>query len=176
MSKSLEPRPGVIDWDLIDKKYNWVAMDEDGKWFAMMTQPELGNCTWVGGGPCRMDELNRTVNWKLSLTERPKVSVNSLEYLREGVKFDTDKIQWRLLPWAALKLVVEVLMFGAKKYSPENWKLVDNAEERYKEAAMRHLVAVFEGEWLDLESGKPHLAHLICCALFVLSLHKDTTD
>lgn len=85
----------------------------------------------------------------------------------EGTKYDTGKRIWSLLPWEPLGLVVDVLMSGAKKYSPNNWMKV-NPPERYLDAAMRHLVARLQGEVLDKESGLPHLAHLTCCALFSL--------
>ena len=57
-------------------------------------------------------------------------------------------------------------MFGAAKYSEGNWKGVEPV--RYKDAAMRHLVAYMNGEKNDEESGLPHLAHLACCVLFLL--------
>ncbi len=61
----------------------------------------------------------------------------------------------------ALNWVVAVGTFGAKKYSPRGWAKVANGEERYLEAAMRHVMAYLEGEKDDPESGLPHLAHAI---------------
>ena len=87
---------------------------------------------------------------------------------RLGVKFDKDKPKWNLLPWDELEDVVEVLTFGAKKYAPDNWKFVDDANNRYMDAAMRHLVAHQQGEQRDAESGESHIAHAICCLLFML--------
>ena len=83
-------------------------------------------------------------------------------------KDDGGKLRWSLLPWSALSLVVEVLEYGAKKYAPNQWKEVDNAEERYREALFRHMVAFASGELIDPESGKPHLAHIVCNGLFLL--------
>ena len=85
-----------------------------------------------------------------------------------GVKHDKDKPKWNLLPWDELEDVVHVLTFGAKKYAPDNWKFVDDANNRYMDAAMRHLVAHQQGEQRDAESGEPHIAHAICCLLFML--------
>ena len=84
-----------------------------------------------------------------------------------GMKFDNGKRVWSLLPLESVELVVDVLMFGATKYAPNNWKKVQPME-RYLDAAMRHLVARLQGEVLDKESGLPHLAHLACCALFAI--------
>lgn len=90
-----------------------------------------------------------------------------------GVKFDKDKPKWNLLPWDELEDVVKVLTFGVKKYSPDNWKLVDDANNRYLDAAMRHVVAHQQGEQRDAESGESHIAHAICCLLFMLWHHKN---
>ena len=93
----------------------------------------------------------------------PNISTKTL-----GVKFDKDKPKWNLLPWDELEDVVHVLTFGAKKYAPDNWKFVDDANNRYMDAAMRHLVAHQQGETRDSESGESHIAHAICCLLFML--------
>ena len=85
-----------------------------------------------------------------------------------GVKYDKDKPKWNLLPWDELEDVVKVLTFGAKKYAPDNWKFVDDANNRYMDATMRHLVAHQQGEQRDAESGESHIAHAICCLLFML--------
>lgn len=83
-----------------------------------------------------------------------------------GKKDTTNKLDWSLLPFNELKSVIEVLHFGAKKYSRDNWQKVN--PEEYKKACMRHLIAFYEGEWIDSESNLPHLAHLICNAIFLL--------
>lgn len=88
--------------------------------------------------------------------------------ITEGAKHDTDKDRWDLLPIQPLQYVVKVLTFGARKYSAENWKKVDSPRERYYAALMRHLSAWRQGEVMDQESGYPHLAHAVCCGLFLL--------
>ncbi len=89
-----------------------------------------------------------------------------------GVKFDNDKPQWSLLPFKALTEVVEVLTYGAKKYAPDNWKKVPNAKQRYIDASFRHLTAYASGEKLDSETGKSHIAHALCCLLYLLAFEK----
>ena len=90
----------------------------------------------------------------------------------EGRKLDAGKLQYGLLPVEALKDTVDVLTFGAAKYAPNNWKYVEDAQTRYFDAAQRHLWAYKAGEVNDPESGKPHLAHAICCLMFILDLDK----
>ena len=86
-----------------------------------------------------------------------------------GVKFDKDKPQWSLLPFKALREVVDVLTYGAKKYAPDNWKKVPSAKQRYIDAGFRHFTAYAAGEKLDPETGKSHIAHAICCLLYLLA-------
>ena len=95
--------------------------------------------------------------------------------LKAGVKFDQDKPQWTLLPFKALDEVVKVLTIGARKYAPDNWKKVPNARQRYIDAAFRHMSAYASGEKFDAETGKSHLAHAVCCLLFLLAFDLDKT-
>lgn len=72
-----------------------------------------------------------------------------------------------LLPLAALESVAAVLTFGANKYAADGWKSLENAEDRYTGAMLRHLTAIQEGEETDPESGLPHISHVACNALFL---------
>jgi hypothetical protein len=86
----------------------------------------------------------------------------------EGIKYDGEKPRWDLLPLKEVEEVVKVLTYGAKKYADDNWKKIEPNRERYFSACMRHLVAWKNGEKIDQESGLNHLAHAICCLLFML--------
>lgn len=86
-----------------------------------------------------------------------------------GSKLDQDKLRWDLLPFESVTPIVAVLTFGAKKYAPENWRLVENPRARYFAALMRHLAAWWLGEKNDPETGYSHLAHAGCCLLFLLA-------
>lgn len=90
--------------------------------------------------------------------------------MTQGMKFDSGKLDYTLLPWDGVEEVVKVLEFGAKKYARDNWKKVES--QRYMAAAFRHLVAYSKGELNDSETGLSHLAHASCCVLFMLSLEK----
>ena len=54
------------------------------------------------------------------------------------------------------------------RYGPENWRKVDDLQNRYTSAALRHIVAHMEGEKYDEETYLSHLAHAMCCLLFKL--------
>jgi hypothetical protein len=86
---------------------------------------------------------------------------------QEGRKFDGGKLEYGLLPPKALESVVDVLTFGAQKYERDNWKYVPNSKRRYFDALQRHLWAWKQGEITDPESGKHHLAHAMCCLMFL---------
>jgi hypothetical protein len=84
-----------------------------------------------------------------------------------GVKNDSGKLNWSLVPWSAMESVVRVLMRGAVRYGIGNWMHVPEARDRYFSAAMRHLLAWQGGEDLDEDDKEPHLSHAICCLLFL---------
>lgn len=90
-----------------------------------------------------------------------------------GMKYDGDKPRYDLEQVKATEEVIKVLTFGAAKYAANNWRLVDNANNRYMSAARRHMVSFKLGETHDPESGLHHLAHAICCLNFVLELELD---
>jgi len=88
-----------------------------------------------------------------------------------GRKDDNGKRRWDLLPFAALDEVIAVLMHGAERYGEDNWRSVPNWRRRYFSAMMRHAVAYFAaGEKNDPDTGRHHLAHACCCALFLCEL------
>lgn len=87
-----------------------------------------------------------------------------------GLKYDTGKLRYSLIPPIALRSLAEVLSFGACKYAPNNWQLVENGKERYLDALYRHLEAYRSGELIDKESLLPHLSHAITNIAFLLYL------
>ena len=87
-----------------------------------------------------------------------------------GRKFDGDKLEYGLLPPLALRETVKVLTFGAQKYERDNWRRVPDGPRRYFDAAQRHLWAYKEGEVNDPETGVSHLAHALCCIMFMLDI------
>jgi hypothetical protein len=84
-----------------------------------------------------------------------------------GRKFDGNKPQYGLLPPLALRATVDVLTFGEEKYEPDNWKFVPDSKRRYFDALQRHLWAWKCDEQNDQETGMHHLAHAMCCLMFL---------
>lgn len=87
---------------------------------------------------------------------------------KEGVKHDDGKLPWHLFPFDAMRAVVRVLMFGAKKYAPRNWELGMDWDRVYR-AAMGHMIDWWMGEKKDPETGFSHLWHAGCCIMFLIA-------
>jgi len=85
-----------------------------------------------------------------------------------GKKHDQDKLRYDLVHPEALREITEVLTYGSRKYSSDNWKKVPDLKRRYFAALMRHMWAWWGGEDNDTETGFSHLAHAGCCLLFLI--------
>lgn len=95
----------------------------------------------------------------------------------EGMKFDSEKPRAGLVLGGFAEALLEVSKvgtFGAKKYAPNNWKLVD--PERYVDAMFRHLFQWMGPNRNDSETGISHLAHAAWNALAILQLTPTTEE
>ena len=73
---------------------------------------------------------------------------------QKGIKLEA----YALLPVRALREIARVYGYGAGKYAPNNWRRGYPWSWSYS-ALQRHLNSFWGGEFLDPESGLPHLAH-----------------
>lgn len=120
--------------------------------------------------------LPQPIHWILRVVGSPKeYSRDDWEARRSpdkpaqpGTKHDHGKPILGAVPPHAELAVGRVLTFGAEKYARGNWDKVEDHENRYMDAALRHLNAHRRGELTDSESGESHLAHAACCILFML--------
>lgn len=86
-----------------------------------------------------------------------------------GIKFDDDKPRMDLLDAYAIEQLSLVLTFGSRKYAAHNWRK-GLSYSRLIAAALRHLFAYLMGEDKDPESGLSHVAHAMCCCMFLLGM------
>ena len=87
--------------------------------------------------------------------------------MKNGMKFDNNKIRVDLIDPDFIINVSKILTFGARKYAPNNWQEVEDPINRYYGAALRHLLAWRQGEKRDPDSGLHHLWHCACNLMFL---------
>ena len=85
-----------------------------------------------------------------------------------GLKYDSGKLLWQLLPLDAIEEIVKVLTMGEAKYGSNNWQKLDDFENRYFGAMMRHMKSHRCGDKFDKESKLLHLSHAACNIIFLL--------
>jgi len=76
-------------------------------------------------------------------------------------------------PTIGIQLMGQVHSNGAIKYGRFNWREHQVSSTVYYDAAQRHLMAWFDGETIDPESGLPHLAHVMACCNILLDAEKN---
>lgn len=89
-----------------------------------------------------------------------------------GIKHDRGKEPLSLIPKESLFKVADVLNYGASKYGKYNFRK-GLAFTRLTDAALRHIYKWLDGENLDEESGKCHIAHAATNLIMLLALMKD---
>ena len=82
-------------------------------------------------------------------------------------KYDSGKPQFSLIDPKFMLEFAQVMTMGAEKYGADNWKTIENAIPRYKDALHRHMNAFEQGKMDDEESGLSHLAHVAANAMFL---------
>lgn len=82
-----------------------------------------------------------------------------------GLRYNEGKLPWHLVDFRALKSMVEVLEYGAKKYAEDQWKKGLSLKE-IRDSFIRHMIEWNSGQEIDSESGKSHIGHMMCNLLF----------
>lgn len=107
---------------------------------------------------------------------KAQISTEEINALLErvGVKDDREKPMMSIVfaDFArALEAVGDVGTYGVRKYAAHGWETVPEADRRYMDAMIRHMLSHLRGEDKDPESDLDHLAHMAWNALCVLELH-----
>lgn len=92
-----------------------------------------------------------------------------------ALKFDTGKPRMDLLDSQAIEGLAAVLTFGAQKYAAHNWR-EGISNSRLIAALLRHTFSILRGEYVDPESGLPHIDHVGCCWMFLSNNMKNRQD
>ena len=122
------------------------------------------------------DNFSEKMNIPRTQALRKSPLVAPLMMLLDRLKHDGEKVRMELLDPYAVEQLAAVLTFGAKKYAPHNWRL-GIRKGRLLAALMRHVFAYLRGEDKDPETGLSHIAHAMCCCMFILGLeHRIDLD
>lgn len=93
---------------------------------------------------------------------------NFFELVERGVKYDSEKIRFDLIPPECEAMIAAVLTIGSLKYSANNWQKIEDIQTRYFNAESRHMNAKRLGEVFDPETGLPHSAQAVVSLIFIL--------
>lgn len=95
----------------------------------------------------------------------------------QGLRYDEGKPRYDLIPPDGLEELAIVFTKGAEKYADRNWELGMKWSKCFA-PMMRHAWKFWRGEWLDQESGRPHMAHVVwnAMALLVYGMRKIGQD
>ena len=90
------------------------------------------------------------------------------------MKHDQGKAPIHLIPPEIIIDIANTLQYGAEKYGPHNWR--DDMKEtnwsRTYGSLQRHLLAFWDGEDNDPESGNNHLNHAITQLMILCMQYK----
>ena len=122
------------------------------------------------------------------MTDSIKVKYNEIKTPKEaggGIKYDTGKLDWSLLPWDVIETAINRFTVGASKYERDSWKLLNNGKQRYEAAMLRHFNHYKQGNRWDNDpafEGHPstHLQaalwNMMCLVWFELQDIKAGAD
>lgn len=85
------------------------------------------------------------------------MSNEEVEKSTVGVRFDSGKLRYDLLPPDGMDALVDVYTQGAKKYADRNWEKGMNWS-RIIGSLLRHTFKFMSGETHDKETGCHHMA------------------
>ncbi len=93
-------------------------------------------------------------------------------------RHNLDKIDLSYIPVEGSIQEAAVWEFGAKKYGRNNWKKLwgDDTINVAMASAMRHMLAILDGQLTDDESKLPHAAHVRCNMAMILEYMKKGVE
>ncbi len=90
-------------------------------------------------------------------------------------RFGLRKPAMSSVPPAALIHLMRAMADGRRKYGLMNWREKNVSSTIYYDAAMRHLMAWFDGEHSASDSGVHHLGHAMACMAIILDAEAQGT-
>lgn len=91
--------------------------------------------------------------------------------VEKTIQYNAGKPCTTMLDPDFIEEMARVMMYGAAKYSRDNWRLGTNYSEII-DGLDRHRNKRVKGERNDAESGQSHMAHIACRAMFLYYYEK----
>lgn len=113
--------------------------------------------------------------YRLNACPQKLDNTNNRDDTYKALTNDKGKPPLALLPWAGLNEVSMVQSYGNEKYGDYYNYRKGMEINRHLSCAMRHIQKFIDGEDLDTESKRSHLAHAACRLLYVLQNQHDGT-
>jgi hypothetical protein len=89
-----------------------------------------------------------------------------------GDRLNKGKPKISMVPTELIEGIAQVMMMGEQKYGRNNWKKGLSFTETF-DSLQRHLLAYQKGEYVDQESGLPHLYHAGANLAFLCYFNND---
>lgn len=155
-----------VDSSLVGVKiHEHIACPAFASIYRKMKCPDSASCDDTTGWKARQEELLRNpgkMEWHNEANDKAKT-------------YDDGKPPLAYLPWAGIDEVAQVQAYGHRKYNDFYNYRKGMEIGRNLSCAIRHIRAFMEGEDLDQESNRSHLAHAACRLLFVMQNIHDKT-
>lgn len=85
---------------------------------------------------------------------------------KKSTRHNEGKLKWSLVSYEALKPMIQVLMFGEKEHSTDNWKIGMPYTE-VCESLLRHTYDFMNGMDRDKKTKLLQVGHILCNAMFL---------
>jgi len=157
-----EPKPLSLD-DVSGEEWNKASADYRRK----LASPRLGEVPIYEVGNDSLPVVP-PVDSEARDASQGEVRTTSATGGHKGVK----EARFDLIPSGALTQLAEHYAAGAAKYGDHNWRKGFEWSKAYA-ALNRHLHAFWGGEWLDPETGKPHLTAVAFHAFTLLTFAEE---
>lgn len=113
-----------------------------------------------------MSSGNNKADWDFE--DLGKAISKSTDKDQQALRYNTGKpeLSYILDAMPALKDMVAVMEFGAKKYDRNNW-CKGFPKEKLLDSLLRHVDKFYSGEDIDPESGLSHVGAIMCNSMFL---------
>lgn len=148
----------------------------------LLTEPSSCPCGKVIPIENLFSILDQTINYKKTVTKDTATgvlntaSISPLNPSQGGgypddnpkTQFGMRKIPLEYVPPSAIHALARAFADGGRKYGPYNWREKTISSSVYYGAALRHIMAWWDGEDAASDSGLSHLDHALACLAMIV--------